>query len=166
MRRKTLFWPASEFRKALVRRGFSLFEIVLALAIFGVAMAMLTNIISNGATAAIESRDLARAQMFAESKMAEVLLNPAGPQALTDAQLESTDTLRQWTYTVFTEQAPIVGMLVVRVTVKAGTDSDQELPVQFALTRWIIDPALDLQGLEDEAAALAEEEAAAEEEAT
>ena len=141
--------------------GFSLFEIILAIAIFGVAMGILGNIVSTGATAAIESRDLGRAQILCESKLAEVLLNPEGPQPVNDAALETTDTLRQWTYSVFTEPSAMQGMVLVRLTVKSVAVDESASPVEFSLTRWIVDPALDLQGLEDEAAA--EEELAAEE---
>lgn len=141
----------------VIRPGFSLFEIILALAIFGVAMAMLGNIVSNGAKAAIESRDLARAQIMCESKMAEVLLNSAGPQPLANVTLESHDTLRQWQYSVLTEPAAIAGMVAVQVTVTSVANDPSVIPVEFSLTRWIVDPALDLQGQEDEAAALAAE---------
>ncbi len=141
------------------RPGFSLLEVILALAIFGVAMAMLGNILSNGARAAIESRDLARAQVLCESKMAEILLNSAGPQAMSEVALESTDTLRQWQYSVQTEPAPLSGMLAVKVSVALMPSDASVQPVEFSLVRWIIDPALDVQALEDQEQADAEEAA-------
>ncbi|QDV70230.1 hypothetical protein Poly24_39490 [Rosistilla carotiformis] len=151
--------PAT-FHKTILRTGFSLFEIILAIAIFGIAMAMLGNIVSNGAKAAIEARDLARAQIMCESKMAEVMLNSAGPQPIANVSLESNDTLRQWEYSVLTEPAPMSGMVSVQVRVQSVSQDASVVPVDFTLTRWIIDPAMDLQGLEDEAAALAAEEEA------
>lgn len=145
------------FRSHACRRpGFSLLEVILALAIFGVAMAMLGNILSNGARAAIESRDLARAQVLCESKMAEVLLNSAGPQPISEVPLESTDTFRQWQYSVQTMPAPMSGMLAVKVSVALVPSDPSVLPVEFSLVRWIIDPALDLQALEDQEQADAE----------
>ncbi|QDS89888.1 hypothetical protein EC9_40890 [Rosistilla ulvae] len=155
--RKTQIDRSATPRKPLRRAGFSLFEIILALAIFGVAMAMLGNIVSNGAKAAIEARDLARAQIMCESKMAEVMLNTAGPQPISNVSLQSSDTLRQWEYSVLTEPAPMSGMVAVQVNVQSVSQDASVLPVEFTLTRWIIDPAMDLQGLEDEAAALAAE---------
>ena len=146
------------FARCSSRKAFSLFEVVLALAIFGIAMAMLGNIVSNGATAAIEARDLARAQIMCESKMAEVMLNPAGPQPIPDVTLESNDTLRQWQYSVASMPAPMAGMVAVTVKVASVATDPSIIPVQYSLTRWIIDPSMDLQGMEDEAAAVAAED--------
>ncbi|MEZ6087982.1 MAG: prepilin-type N-terminal cleavage/methylation domain-containing protein [Pirellulaceae bacterium] len=146
--------------EALPRRrnsGFSLFEIILALAIFGIAIAALGNIVTLGAKAAIESRDLAYAQIMCQSKMAEIMLNPAGPQPIAQVSLQSNDTLRQWEYSVVTMPAPVPGMVAVTVTVQTANVDASVTPVQYTLTRWIVDPALDLQGLEDEAAAESDE---------
>lgn len=137
-------------------RGFSLLEIILALAIFGVAMAMLGNIVSNGATAAIEARDLARAQILCESKMAEVLLLDGGPQSINEIPLDCSDTLRQWQHSVSAAPAQVSGMLSVSVMVESIATDPSVIPVRFVLTRWIVDPALELQAAEDEAAAEAE----------
>ncbi|MEL6897456.1 MAG: type II secretion system protein, partial [Planctomycetota bacterium] len=51
------------------RRGFSLLEVILAIAVLGATTAVMVTIVDRGADAAIESRQLATLQMLAETKM-------------------------------------------------------------------------------------------------
>ena len=57
-----------------VRRGFSLLEILLALAFLGGSLAILSRIVDTGISAAREARDLSIARMI-WAKLSEVLLN-------------------------------------------------------------------------------------------
>ena len=154
-------------RKHERRSGFSLLEILLALAILGGSLAALSRIVDIGALAAREARDLSIARILCQTKLAEVMLDAVAgisPQSVPPSPLESfdSDSLTAFSYQIEVNPAPIDGLLAIRVTVEA-LDSDGGPPLaRHSLTRWLIDPLLGLEEaeMEEEAAAAA---AAAEE---
>ena len=147
------------------RDGFSLLEILLALAILGGSLAALGQIVAIGASAAREARDLSIARILCQTKLAEVMLDAAAgisPQSVPPSPLESfdSDSLTVFSYQIEVEPAPLDGLLAVRVSVDA-LDSDGGPPVaRHSLTRWLVDPLLGLEEaeMEEEAAAAAAEE--------
>lgn len=148
------------------RAGFTLFEILLSLAILGAAMAALGQIASTGTDASREARDLAIARIICQTKLAEILLNPTiTPTSISSAPVDSFDaqSLSIFTCSVEVQPAPMSGMLAIRVSVQShSTDGGQAL-VTYSIDRWMIDPSLGLEQLEadEEAAKAAEEEVAA-----
>lgn len=150
------------------RDGFSLLEILLALAILGGAMAVLSQIAETGTSAAREARDLSVARLLCQSKLSETLLDAASgisPQTVIDAPLEAFDSgsLTTFNYSVEVQPGQLDGLLNLRVTVTAVNPSGGAPLATYSLTRWMIDPLLGLEAAEaeeDAAAALAEEEAA------
>ena len=60
-------------RNNLRRRGLSLLEVVLALAILSGAFVALTQLVSTGLRAAANARDLTRAQIMAETVVSEIV---------------------------------------------------------------------------------------------
>ncbi len=151
------------------RRGFSLIELLLALAILGGSLAILSRIVDRGASAAREARDLSIARILCQTKLAEILLDSAAgisPQTVPLAPLDSFDSnsLTKFEYQVDVTQAPLDGLLVIRVVVIGVNENGGPPLAAYALTRWMIDPLLGLEELEAEeeaAKAAAEEEAAA-----
>lgn len=145
------------------RDGFSLLEILLALAILGGSLAVLSQIVDIGVTAAREARDLSVARILCQSKIAEILLDgTAGisPQSIPPTPLESFDSesMSAFTYQVEVNPAPLDGLLAIRVSVVAGELSGGPPIAEYSLTRWMIDPLLGLEAaeMEEEAAAAGE----------
>ena len=145
-------------RSATPRGGFSLLEIMLALAILGGAMAVLSQIAGTGTDAAQEARSLAAARMLCQTKLAEILIDPTvSPQSVpptTVAPFDSESTA-EFTYMIEVQAAPIDGLLALRITVEATSANGGTPLATYSLERWIVDPALGLEQVEAEAQAAA-----------
>jgi len=142
--------------------AFSLLEVILALAILGGSLAVLSSITMIGSDSAIRARNLTGAQLICESKMAELLLTPqVSPQPVSPSPVENPDTAAasQYLYAVQVQPAPLDGLLAVQVTVTTVAENDGTPETEFSLVRWMVDPALRLAEQEAEAAAVAEESA-------
>lgn len=144
------------------QRGFSLLEMILALAILGTSLAILAQIAGSGVDAAREARALATARIICQNRLNEMLLNAQSgqtPVTMIDVPTDSFDSESSETYTYSIELLPgqIDGLMVARVTVTAFAGDGTEQLASYALDRWYIDPAL---GLEE--AELEEEQAWAE----
>lgn len=127
------------------RAGLSLLEVVLALAIFGMSLAALGELIRIGARCARESRELTTAQLYAESIMAEVatgIRNAASVPEGTELEIDP-----QWVYSVSVEPAEQSGLVSVLVTV--GPRADRTRRSEFNLRQWIKDPGLELSSEEE-----------------
>lgn len=140
------------------RGGFSLLEILLALAILGGSLAVLSQIAETGTSAAREARDLSVARLLCQSKLSETLLDATSgisPQTIIDAPLEAFDSgsLTTFNYSVEVQPGQLDGLLNVRVTVTAVNPSGGSPLATYALTRWMIDPLLGLEAAEAEAEA-------------
>lgn len=125
-------------RRTSVRNGLSLLEIVLALAIFFGAMAVLSQLAWNGARAAVQARLKTQAIVRCEAKMAEVLagiesLSPRGHVAFPD------DSAWTWSLSVYETSYP--DLLQIDVTVSHSGNS-RLANVEFELRRWMRDPSL------------------------
>lgn len=123
------------------RRGFSLLEIILALALLAGAVAVLSELSSGGLENAGRARDMTQAQLLCESKLAEVVAGilPAESQQGT-CETELDPSLSEWIYTIDVASAAQVGLLEVRVTVSRDPALDPR-PVECTLVRWVLDPS-------------------------
>lgn len=149
------------------RSGFSLLEILLALAILGGSLAVLSRVADTGMSAARESRDLSAARILCQTKLSEVLLNAASgiaPQSVSTATFDvpfDSQSSSVFQYSVEVQPAQMQGLLVVRVLVES-LDLDGGSPrTRYALTRWLVNPTLGLEQAEADEAAMLEEKAAA-----
>ena len=80
-------------KPGLPRRGFTLLEVILALTILAGAMAVLGEISRLAMQNATGARDLARAQLLAESKLAEIQAGITSPDAVENTAFDtSTDS--------------------------------------------------------------------------
>jgi prepilin-type N-terminal cleavage/methylation domain-containing protein len=131
-------------RRAVRRRGLTLMEVMLAIAILGGAMAVMGELVRIGARSAAEARDLATAQLLCETKMAEITLGIVPPEVIAPTPVETLDADNQWLYSVETAAAEQEGLIVVQVTVQQDVDPQQQ-PISYSLTRWMIDPNLQLE---------------------
>jgi prepilin-type N-terminal cleavage/methylation domain-containing protein len=121
----------------LLRRGLSLMEVILAIAILGGALATIGELIRIGARNAAITRDLTTAQLYCESKMNEAA---SGVIDLENLETETLDEEGEWMCVITTEALDQQQLIAVTVTVGQNPDEFAR-PVSFSMTRWIIDPA-------------------------
>ncbi|MCY2980241.1 MAG: prepilin-type N-terminal cleavage/methylation domain-containing protein [Planctomycetota bacterium] len=129
------------------RSGLSLLEVILALAILAMSVALLSQITKQSTDNGLMAQRLATAQMLCESKMSEVL---AGAIPLTATPWTPiTDSLRNgnWNYQIQTVTAQQKDMVGVRLSVTDQPDTTTENPELFFIVRWMIDPNLGLDTL-------------------
>lgn len=125
-------------------RGFTLLEVILALAILLTSLAAIGQLVYNAYRNAARVRDLTRAQLIAESILAELNAGALPPETVADAPVEDIDDTVEpgWLYTVDIAPLELDGLLSVQVTV-AQDPSMVAHPVQFSLTQWMLDPTME-----------------------
>ncbi len=129
------------------RRGISLLEVVLSLAILAMSAAILAQITWTATDNGLIANRLATAQILAESKMAEIvtgaipLQGAVGWTPITDVVPNGS-----WYYQVQTVTATRPNMVGVRLSItdEAGVTENREM---FFVVRWMIDPSLGLDTL-------------------
>jgi Tfp pilus assembly protein PilV len=119
------------------RRGLSLLEVTLALAILGASIAVIVEMVGMGTRSALQARDLTAAQLYAESKMAEIAAQAEPMQSIGQTPL---DVEQEWLYSVEAVPAQTQGLMIVTVTVEKNVESTSRAPLSYTLTRWILDP--------------------------
>ena len=116
------------------RGGFSLLEIVLALAIAAIATALLAQLVGIANRSAAASRDLTNAQLIAESVMAEFASGVMLPQSTSGTwELDPT-----WTYDAQVSLGSSENLNVITVTVTQMVDG--LTPTSFSLTQFLFIP--------------------------
>jgi prepilin-type N-terminal cleavage/methylation domain-containing protein len=148
---------AATTRAAIHRRGLTLLEVILAVAILGVSMAALGGLVSLGARSAEEAREGTTAQILCESLMNEVTAGSLPAESIGPV---AYDEEGRWLYTILVQpvQNPPLPLLEVRVLVEQGLVPGT--PISFELVRWMPDPSVELPA--DAAAGAATDEAALE----
>ena len=141
-------------------RGFSLLEILLALAILGGSLAVLSQIVGTGADSAASARDLALARLICQAKLAETLLTGLTPTTVPSTPITSPDSTSStpFFYAIDVAPASLDGLLAIRVSVEAQDASGGPPIATYSLIQWIVDPTLGLEKAEAEAKAAREAE--------
>lgn len=121
--------------------GVTLLEVILAIAILGGSLAILGEMVRVGSRASRSARLISSAQMLAESLAAEITAGVAAPES-TEGLVEQFGG-SSWAYTVQVQQVEQQGLLSIVVTVQDQLD-ESELPTSYTLTRWMIDPEVEL----------------------
>lgn len=118
------------------RRGLSLLEVVLAIAIMGTAMMIISNLVSLGSSFASKTKFRSEAQILCNTKMAEV---SAGVLPLETVSTASIPENPDWTYSIQVQSSDLTGLLLVQVAV-APVNMQIEKFEPFLLTRLLPDP--------------------------
>ena len=117
------------------RNGLSLMEVIVAIAILGGAMAVISNMVFLGTRASIKARWMSEAQILCDSKMAEISAGVVELSSVSSAQFEASP---EWMYSILVEAADIPGLM--KVTVIVQPDSVSAAQQTFALQRFLPDP--------------------------
>lgn len=149
-------------QKTRQRSGFSLLEMMLALAILGTSLAVLADIAGLGVTAAREAQALVTARMICQNKLTETLLNVDGGLAPTPVSRNAvdsydSDSLETFYFTLEINPGEISGLLSLRGTVEVMDPEEQVTIATYSIDRWIVDPDIGLIEMEQEELAAREE---------
>ncbi|MFO0036229.1 MAG: hypothetical protein ACK54I_06020 [Planctomycetota bacterium] len=140
MNRQTQFvFVPSATRNHQARTGLSLLEVLLAIAILGGAMIVITQLLNLGYRSAIEARMRTEAALLCDTKMAELA---AGVLPLSGTSGEAIEENPNWNYSVSVENASQVGLLAVTVTV-AQNNVGNQTPMSLSIVRLMPDPDYD-----------------------
>ena len=118
------------------RRGLSLLEVVVALAILILAIVAINRLVDIGTDRGTDARAYTRGTRLAQSKMAEVEAGLVTIEGETDGQFEGDDVA--WTFKVTGERAGPPNLYTVTVRV---TRDIQGRPFEVTLTQMIFNPA-------------------------
>ena len=120
--------------------GFSLLEVIVALAILAGAIATLGHVARLAIKNARTARDMTHAQLLCESKLAELTAGilPLEPVAGVGVDTLEDEVSTEWLYSVDVEQIDSHGLMAVRVSVYQDPSFGRNA-AQFSLLRWIFD---------------------------
>jgi len=153
--RRTAKWPKRvrqskiQNPKSKIQNGYTLLEVILALAILTGALAVLGELVRNGTRNAQVARDLSLAAVICESKLGEIAAGLLPTQGVKQAPIAEypgwvlsveNDTSASPGAAPSTSGANQAGLLKLRVTVEQSADA-QRRPERFTVTQWLLDPA-------------------------
>lgn len=119
------------------RPGLTLFELLLALAIFLGSVAALAHLINAGSRAAVEGRLQTRAILRCESKLAEIL---AGVEPMKSARNVPFKDDRNWKWNLDVDEGPVSGLLELKLTV-SHTGKSSSASTSYSVQRLVRHPA-------------------------
>lgn len=121
------------------RRGVTLYEVVLSLAIFAGSMAALAQGIAVGSRAAVKAHLQTQAILNCESKLSEVLAGVEPMQAVDGVPLSPGHD--DWTWSLRTGEGPHPDLLVLELSVQ-HRDGSSAVNAEYSVTRLIRDPSV------------------------
>ncbi|HEV7998312.1 MAG TPA: hypothetical protein VGP63_00440 [Planctomycetaceae bacterium] len=120
------------------RHGITLYEVVIAIAIFAGAIAALSEALTTATRAALQSRMQSQAVLLGETKMAEIVAG-ATP-ATSSGEVPFTDPgLEGWTWSVSVAPATHAGINQVEVSINCRQGANS-VDAGFKMTRLLRDP--------------------------
>ena len=129
-----------------ISSGISLMEVVLALAILGIASAYLAQAMQIAAQNAVRAQRLTQAELVAESVMNQVIAGVIPAQPANWSPYTSASSSSNWNYSLSIVAAEMQGTIGIQVGVQEQVPGAAIglQPADLIATRWIIDPALGL----------------------
>lgn len=126
------------------RDGFTLLEVLLALAILLTSLAAIGQLVFNAYQNALRVKNLTRAQLICEEILAELNAGSLPLETIADAPVEDIDDTVEpgWLYSIDIGELDTNGLLSVRVTVYQDPSLFAR-PVELTLTQWMIDPTVE-----------------------
>jgi general secretion pathway protein I len=123
-------------RRANSARGITLYEVVIALAIFAGAIAALSQALSTATRAALQSRMQSQAVLLCQTKLAEVVAGAVPSTSSGDTPFTESG-LEGWTWSVSVTPAAHSGINDVSVTV--NSHMVQDFDTTFTMSRLVRD---------------------------
>ncbi|HWL09469.1 MAG TPA: hypothetical protein VNQ76_13760 [Planctomicrobium sp.] len=133
---RTQFPIATINGRHLSRRGLSLFEVVLALAIFLGATAAITQVLRTGSHASIRAQLQSQAALFCDRQMNRVL---AGIEPMESVPTGSLDGHPDWKWSLNVSDGGVPWLLRLELSVE-HTSSNPNAVVKSELVRLVRDP--------------------------
>lgn len=121
------------------RNGLSLLEVMLSIAILGLAMAVIGNLFYLGGRSAQRTRFLSDANIICDTTMAELAAGVIEPNSVGTQVVADNPT---WSYSIDIQASDQLGLLAATVTVQQ-TDTAAPVPVTMSVVRFIPDPDYD-----------------------
>jgi len=118
------------------RRGISLFEVVLALAIFIGALTAIAQVLRTGSRAAIRAQLQSEAVLLSERRMNEVI---SGVLPLESVDHAPFDERANWSWSLNLADSGVVNLLKLELTVEHAGDNGAN-KISYHLTRLLRDP--------------------------
>ncbi len=119
------------------RGGFSLLEVILAIAILGGSMVVIGHGFFQGYRSVRSARLVGTGNRLADSAMAELAAGVVEPQSVSSKEIAGEDG---WTYSIEIVDASVPGLLTAIVQVD---NTESQPPISVAITRFVIDPDYD-----------------------
>ena len=118
--------------------GFSLLEVILAMAILGGALVVIGYLVNLGYKHALNTRLRSEANILCDTKMAEVAAGVLELESVSGSPIEESP---DWNYSVFIEQSGQNGLLLV--TVRVANSQTEGVPLEVEVARFMPDPDYD-----------------------
>ena len=117
--------------------GFSLLEVILAIAILGGSMVIIGQGFFLGYRSVRNARMVGVGNRLADSAMAELAAGVVEPTSVSSQQIPNEEG---WVYSIEVDDAPVPGLLSAVVTVE---NTQFQPRVSISITRMVIDPDYD-----------------------
>lgn len=125
-------------RRQFGQCGFTLLEVILALAILAGSVAVLGEIMGIAGRHGRDAEAEVRAQLIAMSIMDEMLAQVVEPGQISRQRVDSTDTV-PWVYSVNIQTTTVTGLSSIEVIVEQDLER-QFNPLKYTLRRWYAEP--------------------------
>jgi prepilin-type N-terminal cleavage/methylation domain-containing protein len=123
--------------QAVRHQGFSLLEVIVAMAIFFISIVAIGQLITLAGEHALEIEQQGEAAMLAQAKLNEVI---SGVVALSAQSDQSFDEAPEFTWSLTADQNSSISNLYT-VTVTVSRQSSDGAKVQVSLSQFVLDPA-------------------------
>jgi general secretion pathway protein I len=121
------------------RRGLSLLEVLLSVAILGMALVAIGQLVKLGYQSATDAKLQTEAYIICDAKMAEVV---AGVLPLESAGAQAVEENPDWSFAVEVNSSDRMGLLRVRVRVEQS-ENITSYPISYSIDRFVPDPDYD-----------------------